>query len=86
VLGVHISSHLQTELSVGLSQAPPASDLCEPLAELPVLSPPEPDPGTSRLLRLPHEALRGWQGPRTPYCLRLCRIYPLALCELILSS
>lgn len=47
--------------------------------------PTEPDPGTSRLLRVPHEALRGRQGPRAAHRLRLCRIYSLTLCQLSLG-
>lgn len=47
---------------------------------------PGPDSGTSRLLRLPREALHGQQGLWTPHCFWLCQVNPLAPHELILCS
>lgn len=43
----------------------------------------EPDQGAGRLLPLTHEALPRQQGPRTAVSFRLCRIYSLALRQLI---
>lgn len=43
----------------------------------------EPDQGAGRLLPLAHEALPRQQGPRAAVSFRLCRIHPLALCQLI---
>lgn len=52
-------------------------------------SPPSPlsfsesDQGAGGLLPLSHEALPRQQGPRAAVSFRLCRIHPLALCQLI---
>ncbi len=43
----------------------------------------EPDQGAGRLLPVTHEALPRQQGPRAAVSVWLCRIHPLALCQLI---